>query len=55
LTSQLVIPSQVLSAAILTFFSIELKFDKSTPCGPYMISPIPYYNFTTTISNMPDS
>jgi hypothetical protein len=39
LHSQLFIPSHVLSPALLTFFSTQLKFDKSTPFGPYLIFP----------------
>jgi hypothetical protein len=55
LHSQLVITIQVLSTALLTFFSTELKFDKSTPCGPYIISPDPYYNWTVTVLHMSEA
>jgi hypothetical protein len=54
LHNQLFIPSQVLSTALLTFFSTELKFDKSTPYGPYLISSDPQYNWVVTVSDMSD-
>jgi hypothetical protein len=36
--------SKVLEAALLSTWSTELNSDKSTPCSPYLICPLPKYN-----------
>jgi hypothetical protein len=46
---------QVLEAALLITWSTESNSDKSTPCSPYLICPLPKYNLTLRSSDMSDS
>jgi hypothetical protein len=44
-----------LEAALLITWSTELNSDKSTPCSPYLICPLPKYNLTLRSSDMSDN
>jgi hypothetical protein len=46
---------KVLEAALLSTWSTELNYDKSTPYSPYLICPLPKYNLTLRSSDISDS
>jgi hypothetical protein len=46
---------KLLEAAFLSTWSTELNSNKSTPCSPYLICPLPKYNLTLRSSDMSDN